>query len=57
MTKTLTSLLSPLSALGARLMRFLKEQNDRHIALWGASLQHKRRYTHPEQAKRYRAQQ
>ena len=49
------SLLSALSALWGRFMRFLKEQNDRQVALWCASLQHKRRYTHPDIAKQHRS--
>ena len=55
MTKTLASLFSSICMMGARFMRFLEEQNDRQIALWCASLLRRRRYTHPEVAKRNRA--
>ena len=40
--------------LWARLYRYLTERNDKAVADWGASLQFSRRYTHPEEAKRYR---
>jgi hypothetical protein len=33
---------------------FLLNCADRHVAAWAASLQMKRRYTHPDEAKRYR---
>lgn len=40
--------------LWGRLYRYLNERNDRAVAAWGSSLQYKRRYTNPEDAKRAR---
>jgi hypothetical protein len=33
---------------------FLSDYADRQVAAWAASLQTRRRYTHPDEAKRYR---
>jgi hypothetical protein len=41
-------------ALWKRVHGFLLECADRHVATWAASLQMRRRYTHPDEAKRYR---
>jgi hypothetical protein len=40
--------------LWGRFYRFLNDRNDRAVAAWGSSLQYKRRYTNPEDAKRAR---
>lgn len=37
-----------------RVHGFLLRRADRQVQDWAASLQMKRRYTHPEEAKRYR---
>ena len=34
--------------------RYLTERNERALDAWGASLQYKRRYTNPDDAKRAR---
>ena len=41
-------------AFWKRVHGFLLECADRHVATWAASLQMRRRYTHPDEAKRYR---
>ena len=56
MSKAFVSMLSPVSRLWTRFNRFLMDQNDRHVAEWGSSLQYKRRYTNPDAAKRFRSQ-
>jgi hypothetical protein len=40
--------------LWRRVYGYLLERADRHVAEWAASLERKRRYTHPDEAKRYR---
>ena len=40
--------------LWAILFGFLTARNERAVDEWGASLQYKRRYTNPEDAKRFR---
>jgi hypothetical protein len=40
--------------LWARVSDFLSDRNERAVAAWGASLQYKRRYTNPDDAKRAR---
>ena len=37
-----------------RFFRYLTERNEQAVDAWGASLQYKRRYTNPEDAKRAR---
>ena len=37
-----------------RVFRFLTERNEQAVAAWGSSLQYKRRYTNPDDAKRAR---
>ena len=37
-----------------RMFRFLTERNQQAVAAWGSSLQYKRRYTNPDDAKRAR---
>lgn len=54
MTKSDTSLLNHPARLWTRFMRYLDTQNDQRIAAWGSSLQYKRRYTNPDDAKRAR---
>jgi hypothetical protein len=54
MSKSSTGVLTYPARLWARLYRYLIERNEKAVADWGASLQFKRRYTHPDEAKRYR---
>lgn len=54
MKPMLVTLIAALKTRWARLSRTLCEHNDRQVALWGASLQYKRRYTNPDTAKAYR---
>ena len=37
-----------------RVVRYITERNDQAVAAWGSSLQYKRRYTNPDDAKRAR---
>ena len=37
-----------------RFYGYLNQRNDQAVAAWGSSLQYKRRYTNPDDAKRYR---
>jgi hypothetical protein len=50
-------LLSCLTRVWARSYRFLAQRNEKAVAEWSASLQYKRRYTDPEDAKRFRRAQ
>jgi hypothetical protein len=54
MYKSIASLLDFASRLWTRLNAFLNLHNDRAVAAWGSSLQYKRRYTNPDDAKRAR---
>ena len=54
MSKSFTALIGSASRLFARLNDFLNDRNERAVAAWGASLQYKRRYTNPDDAKRAR---
>ena len=54
MSKLATRLISQPARLWTRFLRFLNTQNDHQVAMWGASLQYKRRYTNPDDAKRCR---
>ena len=54
MTKTVRALIEVLKERVAHASRFVREQNERQVALWGSSLQYKRRYTNPDTAKAYR---
>lgn len=54
MSKSFTSLIGSASRLWVRLNDFLSDRNERAIAAWGSSLQYKRRYTNPDEAKRAR---
>ena len=38
----------------SRVYRFVTERNEAAVDAWGASLQYKRRYTNPDDAKRAR---
>lgn len=49
------SLITLVSTAWTRLNRYVSQQNERQMDLWGASLQYKRRYTNPDDAKRARA--
>jgi hypothetical protein len=51
---SLSMLLRYPARMWARLYRFLAERNEKAVAEWSASLQYKRRYTDPEDAKRFR---
>ena len=51
------SLITIASRVWNRLNRYVVQQNERQMDLWGASLQYKRRYTNPDAAKRARAAQ
>lgn len=42
------------AALRARVDRFVDERAERAKAAWGASMEYKRRYTNPDEAKRAR---
>ncbi len=53
----MSSIISMANRVWTRVYRFLTEQNERQIAAWGASLQYKRRYTNPDDAKRARRMQ
>ena len=55
MSKTLNSLIGLFSEFVARVNRYIATQNERQVALWGSSLQYKRRYTNPDAAKRFRS--
>ena len=50
----MSSLISIATRLWTRVYTFLTEQNERQVAAWGSSLQYKRRYTNPDDAKRAR---
>lgn len=52
--KLVTTLFARVRALWARIDKKLQAANDRQVALWGSSLQYKRRYTNPDTAKQYR---
>ena len=54
MSKSLTGLMGSDSRLWARVNDFLSDRNERAVAAWGSSLQYKRRYTNPDDAKRAR---
>ena len=55
MSKTLNSLLALFAEFAGRINRHIAAQNERQVALWGSSLQYKRRYTNPDDAKRFRS--
>lgn len=54
MSKSFTGLFGSASRLWARVNDFLSDRNERAVAAWGSSLQYKRRYTNPDDAKRAR---
>ena len=54
MSKSSTGILSYPARWWARVYRFLTDRNEKAVDDWGASLQYKRRYTNPEDAKRNR---
>jgi hypothetical protein len=51
---SMSSLFSLISSFWARFFNYLTERNERAVAAWGSSLQYKRRYTNPDDAKRFR---
>ena len=38
----------------SRVVRYITDRNEQAVAAWGSSLQYKRRYTNPDDAKRAR---
>jgi predicted transcriptional regulator len=48
------TLIARVTRLWARLVNEIDEYAQRHAAAWGATLQYKRRYTNPDEAKRFR---
>ena len=47
----MSSIIAVVARAWDRAFRFLTERNDQAVAAWGLSLQYKRRYTNPEDAK------
>ena len=54
MTAALNTMIEAMKNLWTRLMQHLETRNRQHVAAWGSSLQYKRRYTNPEDAKAFR---
>jgi hypothetical protein len=54
MSKSIASLLDSATRLWMRMFDVLTAHNERAVAAWGSSLQYKRRYTNPDDAKRAR---
>jgi hypothetical protein len=52
----MSSLVSVAVRVWMRFFKQLTERNDRALAAWGSSLQYKRRYTNPDDAKLSRRQ-
>ena len=51
---SISGLVSPAVQLWQRFYKFLNKRAERETAAWGSSLQYKRRYTNPDDAKRFR---
>jgi hypothetical protein len=51
---SVSTLLSYPAHVWARVYHFLTKRNEKAVAEWSASLRYKRRYTDPEDAKRFR---
>ncbi len=51
----MSSLIGVATRAWTRLYRYLTERNEQAVDAWGASLQYKRRYTNPDDAKRARS--
>jgi hypothetical protein len=51
---TMTHVLGTVARIWSRFFQSLTERNDRAVAAWGSSLQYKRRYTNPDDAKQAR---
>ena len=54
MSKVFSAVTNSASGAWMRFYRFLNEHNNFQVAAWGSSLQYKRRYTNPDEAKRAR---
>jgi hypothetical protein len=54
MSKVFAGLIGSAFGVWMRFYRFLNEHNNLQVAAWGSSLQYKRRYTNPDEAKRAR---
>ena len=52
--QSLICALGSLARFWSRVYGFLIEQNEQAVAQWAASLEYRRRYTNPDDAKRYR---
>jgi hypothetical protein len=50
----MSSLISIVTRVWARFFNYLTDRNEQAVAAWGSSLQYKRRYTNPDDAKRAR---
>jgi len=50
----MSSIIGVAARVWSRMFRFLTERNEQAVAAWGSSLQYKRRYTNPDDAKRAR---
>jgi hypothetical protein len=50
----MSSLIAIATRLWGRLYQQLTERNERAVAAWGSSLQYKRRYTNPDEARQAR---
>ena len=54
MTAAINTMLEIIKNAWTRFMQSLEMRNQQQVAAWGASLQYKRRYTNPDDAKAYR---
>jgi len=54
MSKSIANLLDSATSLWTRMFDLRTARNERAVAAWGSSLQYKRRYTNPDDAKRSR---
>ena len=54
MTAVIESMLATIKNFWNRFMQALETRNAQHVQAWGSSLQYKRRYTNPDDAKAYR---
>jgi hypothetical protein len=50
----MSSMIAVAARAWGRMFRYLTERNEQAVDAWGASLQYKRRYTNPDDAKRAR---
>ena len=54
MSSAIATIVGPLARVWERMNQFLMVRAEREVAAWGSSLQYKRRYTNPDDAKRAR---